>query len=526
MNNLDFGTSPSGPPNLTLIFGGLMAVMALAVIETNIMNTSLPRIVTDLGGLSHLAWVVTAFLLASTIAAPLYGKLSDLYGRRRLMTISIVIFLMGSVLCGVAGSMGQLIVFRAVQGLGAGGLITLVQATIGDLVAPKDRARYKALFTVVFAISSLIGPLIGGALTTYFSWRWIFFVNLPFGAVALGLIRFSLPPLRVDRRPVIDFLGAALLVVTTTACLAAFNSLTGEAASASVILGLIFAIGLFLLIKQERRAAEPILEIDLFGNRIFVIGACTTATMAFGLFAALLLLPLYLQLVVGQTPIAAAMIVTPQIVGMVLSSFAGARFANTIDRIPYLLIVGVLFQALGLWGLVIGTSLQLPIWAFSVIAFLLGAGMGLGMPNAVAIVQNAVGRTQMGVATGSLSFFRSLGGAAGVAISGGIVTLALRLALSRNHFGVSVQQLIDHGTSAGFRLSPLQHASYIDAYRHAILAGFTLCAVVISGAFVFALFLPRAIAHSQKRSIALETVAAGGPDEHAELSVADAPGLA
>ncbi len=210
-----------------------MTVMALAVMDTNIVNTSLPRITGDLGGLSRLTWVVSAFLLTSTIATPLYGKLSDMYGRRRLITISIAVFLAGSVLCGLARSMTQLILFRALQGGGAGGLVVLAQAIIGDLVAPRERGRYQGLFTSVFALSSLAGPLIGGALTTYLSWRWIFYVNLPLGAVALGLIMGGLSASSNTHRRRIDYMGAGLLTVATTSLLLLFSMGAGDRAAAT-----------------------------------------------------------------------------------------------------------------------------------------------------------------------------------------------------------------------------------------------------------------------------------------------------
>ena len=474
-----------------LVLAGLMAVMGLAVIDSNIVNTALPRIAADLGDAARMAWAVTAFLLASTISAPLYGKLSDLYGRRRLLVIAIVMFLIGSALCGAAHSMPQLIAYRAMQGLGAGGLVTLVQATIGDLVAPTQRARYQAMFTLVFAACSLAGPLLGGALTTYLSWRWVFLINIPLGAMALALIVSSLPALQTSRRRSIDYLGAALLAISTTATLVLLGSgFSMQRASISAALALVAVVSLVLLLRQERRATEPILDLGLFRNRTFAIGSGATATMSFAMLAALVLIPLYLQLVVGQTPMQAAMIVTPQILGMVTSSFLGARLASKVGHVARLLLAGVLFEAIGLWGLVVAAGFALPAWAFSTTALLLGMGMGLGMPNAVAIVQNAVARDQLGVATGAISFFRSLGGAAGVAVSGGVVTLVLQAGLARQAFHIGARALLEQGARATANLTPAEHGRYIDVYRHAIQAGFGLCAIIITGAFVTVLFLP------------------------------------
>lgn len=492
------GVSP--PLKFRLALAGLMTVMALAVIEYNIVNTSLPRIVSDLGGMSRMAWAVTAFLLASTIAAPLYGKLSDLYGRRSLMVVSIGIFLLGSILSGVAASMTQLIAFRAVQGLGAGGLITLVQTSVGDLVAPARRAHYQTYFTTVFALSSLAGPLIGGALTTWFSWRWIFYFNVPIGVLALGLVLASLPSTHIERRPTIDLAGAFLLAVFTTALLTAFGSGgSGQAPLVTLAFAAVAVTGFFLFLRQERRAAEPILDLALFENRTFSIGVIATATMSFGLIAALVLLPLYLQLVTGRSPIQAALIVTPQMLGIILISLVSARLTRVVGHLGRVLLVGIMLQTVALWGLVIVTGFALPVWIISVVALMLGMGMGIGMPNAVAIVQNAVGRHQLGVATGALSFFRSLGGAAGVTLSGGVVTFVLHRTLGAAPFGMEIKTLIDHGERAMTGLTAAQHLAYADAYRQAIEGGFALCALVISGALVSVLALPEVVRRKDGR---------------------------
>ena len=479
-------------PKLRLVLAGLMTVMALAVIDSNIVNTSLPRIVGDFGGMAQMAWAVTAFLLASTVSAPLYGKLSDLYGRRRLMTVSIGVFLAGSILCGVASSMLQLILCRAVQGLGAGGLVTMVQAIIGDLVAPAQRARYQTLFTTVFALSSLAGPLIGGALTTYLTWRWIFFINLPIGGVALALLMASLPASIVSRRPRIDLLGAGLLAVATTAFLMAVGSgVPHQDRAVGLALGAVAVVGFVLFIGQEQRAVEPILDLGLFANRTFTIGVCATVTMSFAMIAALLLLPLYLQVVDRRTPVEAAIIVTPQMIGIVLSSFVGARLATAVGDVARLLAVGVLLETLGLWGAVAATGYDAPLWMFSGIAFVLGMGMGIGMPNAVTIVQNAVRRDQLGVATGAISFFRSLGGAAGVALSGTVVTFVLRDRIGRARPGEVAQRLIDRGMASFHDLDLAQQAAFLHAYRLAIAAAFALCALFITGALAVVTILPR-----------------------------------
>ena len=474
-----------------IVLGGLMTVMALAVMDTNIVNTSLPRITAELGGLSRLTWVVSAFLLTSTIATPLYGKLSDMYGRRRLITISIGVFLAGSVLCGLAQSMTQLILFRALQGAGAGGLVVLAQAIIGDMVSPRERGRYQGLFTSVFALSSLAGPLIGGALTTYLSWRWIFYVNLPLGAVALGLIMTGLSASTNTRRRRIDYLGAGLLTVATTSLLLLFSMGADiERPLPIVVLAVVAALSGCGFVRRERRVAEPLFDLELYRNRTFVVGAVTTATMAFALFAALVLLPVYLQLVLGRSPIQAALIITPQIIGMVLSSFIGGRAVTAHGRIKPFLLAGVALEALALAGLVADSALTAPVWAFAAVSFVLGLGMGMGMPNAVTAVQNAIRREQMGVATGALGFVRSLGGAAGVALTGGILTLVLKLVLGGEHLGLNVHDLVNQGVKSAPHLTALQRSSFVGAYRQAIEWCFVVCTLFMVGALASVTSLP------------------------------------
>ena len=474
-----------------VVLAGLMTIMALAVMDSNIVNTSLPRITAEFGGLSRLTWVVSVFLLTSTIATPLYGKLSDMYGRRRLITVSITVFLAGSVLCGLAQSMTQLIVFRALQGVGAGGLVVLAQAMIGDMVSPRERGRYQGLFTSVFALSSLAGPLIGGALTTYLSWRWIFYVNLPLGTLALGLIMTGLPASAQTHGRRIDYLGAGLLTLATTSLLLLL-SMSAEIARPLllIVLAVVAALAGYGFVRRERRVAEPLFDLELYRNRTFVAGAVTTATMAFALFAALVLIPLYLQLVLGRSPIQAALIITPQIVGMVISSFVGGRAVAARGRVKPFLLAGVALETLALAGLVADSALTAPAWAFAAVSLVLGLGMGMGMPNAVTAVQNAIRREQMGVATGALGFVRSLGGAAGVALTGGIVTLVLKIVLSGEHLGVDVHELINQGVRSAVHLTALERASFIGAYRQAIEWSFIVCTLFMAGALATVTSLP------------------------------------
>src|SRR5215831_5089941 len=281
---------------------GLLGVLTLASLDQNIVATALPGIVSELGGLAHLSWVVTAFLVASTATTPLYGKLSDIYGRKRLFFVAVGIFLVGSALCGLSQNMGQLIAFRAVQGLGAGGLITLSQTTVGDLLAPRERGRYQGLFTAVFAACSVAGPLLGGFITDVLSWRWIFYINLPIGAVALGLIATVLrkPTQVIHHR--IDFEGAALMVGGTVFAILVLTLDTSREAwsrPAPWVEAAAVVVSFGLLAWRERHAEEPILPPRLFRDRVFVIGATVMGLTAFALFGAVIFLPLFFQLVLG-----------------------------------------------------------------------------------------------------------------------------------------------------------------------------------------------------------------------------------
>lgn len=276
-------TLPSRPVTRVFVFTGLILTMIMAALDQSIVSTALPTIVSDLGGLAHISWIVTAFMLTSTIATPMYGKLSDMFGRRPLLAFSIGAFLLGSLMCGVAQSMWQLVFFRGLQGIGAGGLMTLSQTVIGDIVPSQQRGRYQGLFTGAFAVSSVTGPFLGGVLTSSFSWRWVFLVNLPVGLLAFALIMLGLPAGRAGRKPQIDYLGAALLSVATAGFLLLFNSIGTTLSWTSPLAGLLFGVSflfLVMFIRQERRAPEPLVSLDLlrildFSVRIMGLRPCS-----------------------------------------------------------------------------------------------------------------------------------------------------------------------------------------------------------------------------------------------------------
>ena len=325
-----------------------MLALTLASLDQNIVSTALPRIVSDLGGLMHLSWVVTAFMVASTATTPLYGKLSDIYGRKRMFYLAIGIFLAGSVLCGLAQSMPQLILFRAVQGLGAGGLMTLAQTTIGDLIPPRERGRYQGIFGAVFAACSVAGPLLGGIITDSLSWRWIFYVNLPVGAAALALIAIGLkhPNARSEHR--IDYTGAALLSAATVTLLL-FLSWGGTAYPWSSPVMLALAVGATVLFGlttlQEHRAAEPILPPRLFHILGFVVPVVVIGIQAMALFGSLVYLPLFFQLVMGRSPSHAGLLMAPLMAGVILTSVTGGRLVSRTGRYKIFPVIGLLLAS-------------------------------------------------------------------------------------------------------------------------------------------------------------------------------------
>jgi EmrB/QacA subfamily drug resistance transporter len=463
-----------------------MLCILLASLDQNIVNTALPRMVSDLGGMAHLSWVVTAFMLSSTVTTPLYGKLSDTYGRRRLFLVAIIIFLAGSLLCGTAGSMTQLILFRALQGLGAGGLLVLAQSSIGDVVPPRERPRYQGLFTGTFALASVAGPLLGGIITSALSWRWVFYVNLPLGAVALLLIGLGLRTPPSGRARPLDIAGALLMAAGTAALLLLLAwggqefpwASAASAGMAALVLALFVAF-----IWRERRAVDPLIRLGLFRNPVFARGVSVSGMMTFAMLGSTVFLPLYFQLVLGMSPARAGAMMLPQVAGMVLTSVLGGRAASRLGRNKGFLLWGLGLEAVALVALAALAWFAAPPSAFLLALGTLGLGMGMGMPNLTTAVQNAVDYKELGAATGAMTFVRSLGGAVGVAASGAL--LAARLAGP-----VDVEAMTRDGAAALAALTPEQHAMLSEAYRTALTGCFTLSGLVMSAAFLLVLGLP------------------------------------
>jgi EmrB/QacA subfamily drug resistance transporter len=406
---------------------GLMTGMLLAALDQTIVGTALPTIVGELGGIDHYSWVVTAYLLASTASTPLYGKMADLYGRRPVFLFSIGTFLLGSLLAGLSQDMTQLIVTRGVQGLGAGGLMTLAFTIISDVVSPRERGRYQGLFGAVFGLSSVAGPLVGG----YFaetSWRWIFYLNVPLALLAIVVCYRVLRLVPFTRRKhAIDWLGAALLVAGVSCVLLALSwGGTSYPWGSGVIVGL-FAVGAVLTVLflvQEARVAEPILPLRLFRGRTFALANGAGFVLGLVMFGSIIFIPLYLQLVRGASPTRSGLLMLPMMAGVIVTSIVTGRAMSRIGRYKWFPVAG---SVVLLVGMLLFTRLQVATSLWLAFAYLtvLGVGLGLCMQSLILAVQNSVAARDLGAGTSSATFFRSLGGSFGVAILGAVLSARL-----------------------------------------------------------------------------------------------------
>ena len=418
---------PLAHREILAVFAGLMAGMLLAALDQTIVSTALPTIVGELGGLDHLSWVVTAYLLTTTVSTPLYGKLSDLYGRKLMFQAAIVIFVVGSALCGLAQDMGQLIVFRGLQGVGGGGLMAMAFAIIGDVVSPRERGRYTGYLGAVFAVSSVAGPLLGGFFVDHLSWRWVFMVNIPIGVAALAVtsVVLRLPFTRRDHR--IDYQGAGLLVSGVSALLLALVWGGNEHPWGSgTIVGLLSASGVLLMafVAWERRAAEPILPMRLFRDRVFTVGVALSFVLGSALFGAIVFLPLFLQAVTGASATNSGLLLLPLMGGLMATSVGSGRVIARTGRYRAWPIGGMAVAAAGMALLsTMGAGTSRPV--SSAYMLVLGCGIGMVMQVLVLAVQNASAPGDMGVVTSAVNFFRSLGGSFGVAVFGALFTALL-----------------------------------------------------------------------------------------------------
>ncbi|XRD86359.1 MFS transporter [Dyella acidisoli] len=442
---------PEHPP-IRLLFSALLLVMLLAALDQTIVSTALPTIVGELGGLESLSWVVTAYLLTSTIVVPLYGKFGDLFGRKIVLQAAIVLFLIGSALCGLAQNMTQLILMRALQGLGGGGLLVVTMAVIGDVIPPADRGRFQGMFGAIYGLATVVGPLLGGFLVEHLSWRWIFYINLPLGVLALLVIGAVFRPHTAHIKHEIDYMGAAFLAAALT-CIVLFTSQGGVILPWSsgqlwftLAFGLVALIGFFY---EERHASEPIIPLDLFKDRTFLLSCLIGFIVGMSMFGAMTFLPLYLQVVKDSTPSQAGMQLLPMMCGITVSSIASGRIISRIGRYRVFPIAGTLLASVAM--ALLGTlNNDTPIGYLYLYICLLGLGLGMVMQVLILAVQNSVHFKHIGVATSGATLFRSIGGSIGVAVFG---------ALFANGLHARLENALPHDTV-------LPHSMGVDGVHH------------------------------------------------------------
>jgi EmrB/QacA subfamily drug resistance transporter len=487
---------------LWLILGALLLGMLLAALDQTIVSTALPTIVGDLHGGSHLAWVVTAYLLSSTVSTPLWGKLGDQYGRKIFFQVAIAIFVVGSALCGLSQTMTELIAFRALQGLGGGGLMVGAQTIIGDVVSPRDRGRYMGLFGAMFAMATVIGPLIGGLCVTYLSWRWVFYINLPLGILALFVTGTVLPGHLRRVHHTIDYVGTVLLAGATTSFII-FLSLGGISwawASAPSILtaalGVVLAVA---FVAVEHYAVEPVIPLKLFRIRVFTAASTIGFVMGFAMFGALTFLPLFMQNVKGVSPTASGLRILPLMLGMLAASVTSGRLVTRWGRYKIFPVVGTAMMTVGAF-LLSQIDASLNSWVLAFYMFVFGTGMGLTMQVLVVAVQNAVSYEDLGVATSAATFFRMIGGSFGTAVFGAIYAIVFNrtFAATLAKVPAAVLRTFNPQTLNPALLEKLKstaaglafYLKYIEAVTHSIQVVFLWAVPISFIAFLLSFLLP------------------------------------
>jgi EmrB/QacA subfamily drug resistance transporter len=488
-------TMPHGR-DLFVILGALMLAMLLAALDQTIVSTALPTIVGELGGLDHLSWVVTAYLLAATASTPLWGKLGDQYGRKRLFQTSIVIFLAGSALCGLSRDMTELIAFRALQGLGGGGLMVLVVAIVGDVVPPRERGRYQGLFGAVFGVASVVGPLLGGWFVDNLTWRWVFYINLPIGALALTAVAVVLHAPSGRERHRIDYAGILLIVGWAVALvlLATWGGTRYDWLSPQIVgLGALAAVLIAAWVVVERRAAEPVMPPRLFGVATFTLGSAISFAVGFAMFGALTFLPLFLQVVNGVSPTLSGVHLLPMMAGMLVSSIGSGQLISRTGHYKVFPVLGTPIIAVALW---LCSRMDETTSALSTGArfALLGFGLGMVMQVLVIAVQNAVSYRDLGSATSGVTFFRQIGGSFGVAVFGSVFSGGLARNMEDLAREVRLPPGFDPAAVQGDpktldRFPPQVRAEFVHVYAESLQPVFLWAVPVALVAFVLTWFL-------------------------------------